>query len=168
MSKQAITEEMGIHKEWYKEAKEQTLDTLLGFLNRLSNDYEHDYGTICHALSAGAVAAASAMDRGPQGGITGAQAGFIMWGFVQNWLEEQGAMRLIKYDKMLYPQYAHDFEKTIALDTWTQLQEKAQQNILERGYSAPEAKRALPGVIDHWLSIVNGNVPFGYWVDEGL
>lgn len=48
-----ITEEMNIHEEWYADAENQTMDTLLPFLNHLMNDYNHDYGTIVHALIAG-------------------------------------------------------------------------------------------------------------------
>lgn len=39
-----ITEEMGIHKEWYKEAHKVKMDNLMDFINHLLNDYWHDYG----------------------------------------------------------------------------------------------------------------------------
>ena len=84
-SMKTITEEMKIHEEWYKQAKEQTLETLPAFLNHLINDYGHDYGTICHAIAAGAIGAAYALERSPQGGITGFQAGCIMWCFIRHW-----------------------------------------------------------------------------------
>src|SRR5690349_20327046 len=75
VGKTPITEESGEHKQWYVDAHapEMTLETLPEFLRHLTEDYHHDYGTICHALAAGAIATAYAMDRSPQGGITGFQ-----------------------------------------------------------------------------------------------
>jgi hypothetical protein len=61
--RQAITEEMNIHQKWYEEARCINMDTLKPFIDRLMNEYNHDYGTICHALSAGAIAAFCAMNK---------------------------------------------------------------------------------------------------------
>ena len=43
--------------------------------------HRQDYGTICHAMAAAAIAGASCMDHMPNadGGITGFQAGAVMW-----------------------------------------------------------------------------------------
>lgn len=160
MSKQ-ITEEMNLHEQWYADAKRQTLETLPAFLQDLAS-YGHDYGTICHALGAAAVAAANAMNHAPCGGITGFQAGFVMWGFVRHWKHESNkcGMRLVDYDNMLYPQYESKFvAKTITPSVWKAIQEQAQAN-LDNEYSAH------PDVIAHWKSIVRGKVPFGYKVRE--
>ena len=46
MDKIAITEEMHLEKEWFANAKKQTLETLPAFMNHVLNDYCHDYGTI--------------------------------------------------------------------------------------------------------------------------
>lgn len=73
-----ITEEDKVHENWYKEAKDMDMQKLPQFVNGLLEDYEHDYGTICHALSAAAVATMWAMNRDErQGGITGFQASCI-------------------------------------------------------------------------------------------
>ena len=48
--KQQITEEQNVHKEWYEQSKTQTLETLPEFLRHLTEDFSHDYGTICHAI----------------------------------------------------------------------------------------------------------------------
>ena len=53
-----VTEEMRPEKEWFAEAGKQTVETLPAFINHLMGDYEHDYGTVVHAISACAVAAA--------------------------------------------------------------------------------------------------------------
>lgn len=83
--KQQITEEMKIQNEWYKEAKKQTVETLPEFVRHLTEDYSHDYGTICHAVAAAGIAAMYAVDNSPTGGITGFQAGCIMWKVIREW-----------------------------------------------------------------------------------
>lgn len=158
---QKITEEMGLQKDWYKEAaaKDMVMEKLPAFLKKLTEDFEHDYGTICHALTAGALATMWAMNRTPQGGITGFQSGCIMWEFIQEWQSKRGQpMRLISYEEMLYPQYAEKFQKTISLNTWKYLQDEARKNLQE--------ERGNPAVHSHWESIVAGTVPFGYSISE--
>lgn len=153
-----ITEEMGIHKKWYEEAKEIKVEELEAFVKRLSTGYQHDYGTICHAVAASAVAAASAVNSSEQGGITGFQAGVIMWEFIKHWMHyEQQPMRLVQYKDLLYPQHEYRFTG-ITKDTWEWLQEEAKKN-LEEDHGA-DVVRA------HWQSIVDGKVPFGLDVYE--
>lgn len=156
-----ITEEMKIHEQWYKEAqdKDMTLETIPAFLKKLTTEYNHDYGTICHALTAGAIATMWAMNRTPQGGITGFQSGCIMWEFIRNWNGEKGPLRLIKYDEMLFPQYEDKFQKNISMNTWKYLQEEAKKNIDSKEHASLR-------VIHHWQSIADGIVPFGYAVKE--
>lgn len=161
-----ITEEMNLEKEWFNQAKEQTIETLPGFISHIMNDYMHDYGTVCHAIGACAIAAAWAANKEPEGGITGFQAGFVMWDFVRQWSYRNNkcGMRIFDYDKMLYPQYDDMFDKTISPAVWNALQEQAKKNLAEdekdRGYPVH------PAVIAHWKSIVEGKVPFGYTVKE--
>jgi hypothetical protein len=159
MEKQVITEEMNVHTEWYKEAKEQTLETLPAFMKKLSEEFEHDYGTICHALAASAIASAWAMNRTEQGGITGFQGGAVMWEFIKNWGYggELKPLRLFDYSNMLYPQYEQYFEKNISEDTWNWLQAQATEKL--NGNNAISASVRV-----HLESIVNGVVPFGYSV----
>ena len=162
-NKRPITEEDGIHKEWYKQAKAQTLDTLQEFLRHLTEDYVHDYGTICHAVAASGVAAMNAVNHSPTGGITGFQAGAVMWEVIRAWnafgLADDVPMRIVHYDNLLYPQYADKFALTISRDTWGWVQARAQQLIAGGGSSHPEVQA-------HWQSIVDGQVPFGLTVKE--
>ena len=147
--------------KWLEDANNQTLETLPSFLSHLMDDYTHDYGTICHALSIGSVATMNAMNKHEQGGITGFQAGAIMWENIQNWMTDyrDKPLSLKDYSKMLYPQYNDSFEKTISESTWEYLQKEAKDN-LENNKDAHE------NVINHWTSIVNGIVPFRYVVIE--
>ena len=162
MSKIKITEEMHVEKEWFEQAREQTLETLPDFINHVMNDYIHDYGTVCHAISACAIAAAWAADNTENGGITGFQASFVMWNFVKQWSYSSNkcGLKIIDYDDMLHPQYEHKFtQKTISSDIWESLQERAKE-LLEENKNGI----AHPDVREHWKSIVNGVVPFGYVV----
>ena len=158
MSK-AITEEMGIHKDWYVEARNMTPDNLGAFITKLTGEYQHDYGTICHAASAAAVAAAWAVDKSPQGGITGFQAGEIMWGFIIHWMSELDGKpaRLVNYADMLYPQYEGNFDKVISKETHEFLVEQAKNKLKDQTDAGPR-------VIAHWERIASGEVPFGYRV----
>jgi hypothetical protein len=152
-----ITEESGLHIEWMREAKDMTLDALPEFLRKLTQDYSHDYGTICHAIAAAAVAAAWAVEKSPQGGITGFQAGAVSWEMLKGWggitLGETGS-RIINFDDLLFPQYAEKFT-TIPEETWEKLVAAASVRLKDA-----EAFVA-PAVLRHWKSVASGNVPFG-------
>jgi hypothetical protein len=153
-----ITEEDETHKKFYEEAKIQTLESFPEFLNKLVNDYEYDYGTICHAITAAAIGAAKSIDRSDAGGITGFQAGAIMWEFIKHWMHlDNELLRLINFDDMLFPQYAEKFEKTIPL-------EFAEYLVSEANKKLNEHKDAHPDVLAHWKNIAEGNMPFGYTV----
>ena len=156
-----IKEEDGLHKAWYVEARQQTEATLPEFIRRLSHDYIHDYGTICHAITASAIGAAHAVDRSENGGITGFQAGAVMWEFIRNWITEHKdkPLRIINFADMCYPQYAEKFACTISPQTWAFLQDEAAKLLAEQSH-AHSAVRA------HWQSIVEGIVPFGYTVTK--
>ena len=160
---QPINENMHLEEQWFAEAAKQTPETLMEFFNHVMNDYAHDYGTICHAVAACAIAAAWAANKadGAQGGITGFQAGFVMWDFIKRWeyTNNKSGMRIVDFDNMLYPQFEHKFDKTISKRVWESLQEQAKANLLARDYAADGVRR-------HWQSIVDGHVPFGYTVSD--
>jgi len=128
--KRKIKEEMKVHEEWYEEASNITPEELPAFIDKLTIEYEHDYGTICHACAAAAVAAAWAVNNSKQGGITGFQAGAVMWEFIKNWKTEYDGkpLRLINYEKLLYPAYDDNFN-TISQETWEWLKNEAKRNL---------------------------------------
>ena len=159
MDKAVITEEMHLEKEWFEQAREQKLETLPEFMNHILNDYCHGYGTICHAISACALASAWAANESDQGGITGFQASAIMWDFIRQWSYKNNktSLRIIDYDDMLYPQYEYKFvNKEISPSTWEALQNEAKRLLEE------ESNYAHESVVEHWKNIVNGVVPFGF------
>lgn len=164
MKQKQITKKDKLENEWFKEAKEQTIDTLPTFINHIMNDYVHDYGTICHAVSACALAAAYAANSHEQGCITGFQAGFVMWDFVKQWMYEGNkcGMKIIDYDNMLYPQYGDKFDKFITKNTFKKIQKEAQIRLDESTKEDDRYELAHPRVVNHWRSIIDGNIPFGY------
>lgn len=133
MERKQITEEMKIQEEWYKEARDMTIDKLPDFLNKLTDQYHHDYGTICHAVAAAAIGAAWAVEKSPAGGITGFQAGAIMWEFIRQWnfSYNKTGLRIIDYDNFLYPQYAEKFDKVLSADVWKAIQKEARAKVEE-------------------------------------
>lgn len=159
-----IREEQHLEKVWFEEAKKQTIETLPNFISHIMNDYEHDYGTICHAVSACALAAAWAVNKHKQGGITGFQARFVMWDFIKEWMyiDNRTSLRILDFDDMLYPQREERFDKVISKEIFESVQ-KAAQEMLDR---IKNGGTAHPNVICHWKSIVEGNVPFGYRIKE--
>ena len=128
------------------------------------NDYDHDYGTICHAIAACSLAAARAANKHKQGHITEFQASFVMWDFIKEWMYSgnQSGLRIVDYDDMLYPQYENKFDKVISKRTFESIQKAAQ----ERLNKVKQGREVYSDVIKHWESIVAGNVPFGYKIKE--
>lgn len=75
-------------------------------------------------------------------------------------------LKLIDYDNMLYPQYEYKFDKVISDETWKDIQEQARKNLEGLEELDKEHRLVHPDVIAHWQSIVEGQVPFGYRVEE--
>ena len=167
MSKTPVTEEMRPEKEWFEEAKKQTLESLPAFISHVMNDYEHDYGTVCHAVAACAYAGACAANNSEGGGITGFQAVCVMWDFIMHWAkpENKTALRLLDFDDMLYPYHAARLEKTIPRSVWVSLQNEA---VTKLGAAAElaDGHEVCGAVVEHWKSIAGGKVPFGYTIKE--
>ena len=155
---QQITERDGVHKQWSEMANGITLDTLPGFLKHLTEDYRHEYGTIVHAIAAGMQATLTAMNNSPQGGITGFQAGCLMWEVIEKCFHEKGPMRLVKYDDLLYPQHERSFT-AISKETRDYVRQKAEENL------GADITHVAPRVVEHWRSIARGAVPFGLRVE---
>ena len=155
MSKQVTEADREIIEAWYKE----DVESVDAFIEKMSTEYVHDYGTVCHAMAAVAIQAMKKYNRGPQGGITGFQAGAVMWSFIQHWMHLDGPMRLVQYEDMLYPANACLFEKVLNQSTFNTLVEIANKKLAAN----PDAH---PKMIAHWQSIIDGSVPFGYSVKE--
>lgn len=160
MSKDMSNEVLfALRDSWYSEAVKQTVETLPAFIKMLNEYPDHDYNTTAYATSAATLGASWAMAE--YYGITGFQAGCIMWEYIQNWglTYKNKPLRMINYDDMLYPMYDYKFT-TIDIRTWKWVQERAKE-LYNDGNCV-----ACDSVIDHWKSIINGKVPFGYMVRD--
>ena len=160
MSKDMSNEVLfALRDSWHSEAAKQTVETLPAFIKMLNEYPDHDYNTTAYATSAATLGASWAMAE--YYGITGFQAGCIMWEYIQIWgfNYKNKPLRMINYDEMLYPQYQRHFEKVITEDTWNYLQYQANKHLKECDCACDEVK-------EHWKSIIDGKVPFGYTVRD--
>ena len=124
--------------------------------------YDHDYGTIVHACTAAALAAAHCVDRSPAGGITGFQAGAVMWEFVSRWLHIEGPARILAYRNLLLPNNEGMFRR-IRKDTWEWVQEEAARKLATADDSGIHIYEDVKA---HLESIVAGTIPFGMTLEE--
>ena len=196
MSRKPITEDMRLQDEWYKRAYSMKPDNFPEFFRELTEDYEHDYGTVCHAMAAIGLAAMWAFNKseGARGGITGFQAGCVMWQVIlhMNYENNKCGLKLLDMDNLLYPQYEYKF-RTIDEKTWRALQKEVRKKISESKEARekylkdmeqykrdleqfktnaeafaprePHDNSAHPVAMEHWQSIAAGKVPFGLRVE---
>lgn len=138
----------------------KTIEELCDLIKEVEEKFNYDYGVAPRSI--GAVVAVVANYLSYQMGITGFQAGFVMWDFVKGYMKPNNkcGMKLVDYDDMLYPQYDHKFAKTISSQTWRSIQEEAKKRLAE------DKGDAHPKVRAHWESIVKGKIPFGYVISD--
>lgn len=144
-----------------KEKRENinTFDDLISFIRDVKDNYNCGYEEAPRAIAQATLAVAWYLAS--DFGITGFQASFVMWDFVKDWLYHgnECGLKIVDYDDMLYPQLSHKFEKTISKDTFEALQKAAKKQLEDTSFLHPR-------VAAHLKSIVDGNVPFGYRVEE--
>lgn len=142
-----------------KRSEIKTFEDLVSFLEYVKDNCNYDYGVAPRSMAQAALAVAWYLSS--EFGITGFQAGFVMWDFIKDWMYQYNecGLRLVDYDNMLYPQYKYKYEKTISSSTWRALQKAAKKKL-------EETESAHPDVKAHWQSIVDGAVPFGYIVKD--
>lgn len=156
--------EFELRDELVKKRKEiKTFEDLTAFLKHVEENCNCGYGEAPRAMAQACLAVAWYLSG--KFGITGFQAGFVMWDFIFGWTHthNQTSLKIVDYDDMLYPQYRDKFEKTITPSVWESVQKEAKKRLDEDGnlgYYAHPAVRA------HWQSIIDGKVPFGYVVKD--
>lgn len=119
-----------------------------------------DYGTIVYGCVASMIAAFNVVNRSKAGGITGFQAGCVGREIMQKFLLIKSPYKIVEYEKMLFPQYAKEFQKTIPKEVWDDLKKKAKEKVLKH------SDFCSPDVLYHWKKVSEGWVPFGYEVKE--
>ena len=142
----------------------RTFDDLMAFLKDVEENYNIGYGEAPRAMAQASLAVAFYLSD--KFGISGFQAGCVMWDFITHWSYKGNkcGLKIVDYDNMLYPQYKDRFEKTIDRNVWESLQNVAHNKIEQAEINH---KTIHPDVLDHWKNIVDGIVPFGYKV-EGI
>lgn len=135
-----------------------SFDDLVNYIQNIKDNYNIGYGTAPRAIAQAALATAWYLSK--EFGITGFQAGCVMWDFIRDWSypHNKCGLKIVDYDNMLYPQYDYKYQKTISIDTYEALQKAAKEKL-------ENTKNAHVNVVKHWQSIANGNVPFGYVVE---
>jgi hypothetical protein len=158
--------EQELRDKWQKEARAcATKEDLIKLFDEIAA-HKHDYGSIVVGCGAIALAAAHTMNRAPTcgGGITGFQAGCVMWEFVCSWTYENNkcGLRLIDYDNLCYPQYKDNFTKPSITKGVLEAVQKRCKELLkgEKGSGASDR------VVAHWKAIAAGGVPFGLEIRE--
>lgn len=137
----------------------KTFDDLIEFLRDVKDNYNIGYGDAPRAIAQAALGVAWYLSG--EFGITGFQAGCVTWDFIRDWThtDNKTGMKLVDFDRMLYPQYSDEFQKTINPDTWKSMMNEAKKML-------DEYPNSHPAVIAHWKSIADGNPPFGYVVSD--
>jgi len=163
MSENKGHDELALSAEWMARAKAaKTLDDLcLMYRDLFGGSFNHDYGTICRAMSAFMVAAGQVADDSSCGGITGFQASCVIMDAIAGWNGwKDEPFRLMQYNDLLHPQY-EDKVKTIPkhVHDWLVMQ------AIERLQDVAATRQAHPDVVAHWRFIANGGVPFGLRVE---
>ncbi len=154
-----IPNEFVVQDQLAKQRKNiKTFEELTAFLKNVEENYGYGYGEAPRAMAQAALAVAWYLSS--KFGITGFQAGFVMWDFITGWNRtgNECGLKLVDYDEMLYPQYDYKFEKTISSYAWNNLQKVAKKRLDEAD------NYVHPRVLEHWQSIADGKVPFGYVV----
>lgn len=153
--------EFELRDELAKKRKDiKSFEDLTEFLKYVEENCNCGYGEAPRAMAQASLAVAWYL--ADKFGITGFQAGCVMWDFIRDWRYpyNECGLRIVDYDGMLYPQYDHEFDKTISSKTWHSLQKEARKRLKE------DAKHAHSAVVAHWESIKKGVVPFGYRVTD--
>lgn len=142
---------------WYAKAKEvSNVDELTEFIKWIFSQ-EADYELSVHAVSAIAIAATWCGEN--KYGLTGFQGSVVGLQYLMHWTYENCiGIKVTDYTEMLYPQNRRHFEKNISADMFSDIQKRAAKLLEEGG--------GVPFVRQHWESIVNGDVPFGYKIED--
>jgi hypothetical protein len=148
--------EFAFRDKWLDRAKAVSTEDELAALVRDVLAEPQDYGTCVYSTAACALAGATLASK--KLGITGFQAGCVMWEFVQRWLHIEGPARLVRYHDMLYPQNAEKFVREIDSETAEYLKTEARKVL------AGDAEFMHPAVKEHLERVAEGWVPFGFAV----
>lgn len=138
----------------------ESIEELTELIKEVESDFNNGYGIVPRAI--GSVCAVVGNYLSYKMGITGFQAGCAMFDFITGYLitNNKCGLKLIDFDEMLYPQYEYKFDKKLKKSTWELMQKRAKELLEE------EKDFLHPAVKDHWESIAQGKIPFGYSLES--
>lgn len=148
-------------RSWTEEARKvENMDQFKQLYEKLTGEYQHDYGSSIKATGALMIAAFELMERSSSGGFTGFQVSFLPWMMIDEFMSlGKCGQRILDFEKILYPQYDHNFEKVISERVHEQLIEKAKSNLENTTNCADEVRK-------RWELIASGELPEGWRVSE--
>lgn len=126
----------------------ESIEELVAYIRSLT-DREHDYGSVCYAMSMAAVAAFQYVAK--KEGCTGFQASCADLDIIRRTRLIKGPFMLIKGEDMLYPQYDLHEKLNEAMDNW---KEWAAEECAKKLTEVPDAH---PDVIAHWEMLAARN-----------
>lgn len=143
-------------------SKIKTFDELVAFLSKVKNEYNYGYGEAPRAIAQAALATAWYLSS--EFGITGFQAGAIMWDFIVDWrfTSNKCGLRIVDFDELLYPQYRYKFEHTnIPVDVWNKVQEEAKRLVADVDMNSNNEHYVMPceSVYKYWKQLAAGKIP---------
>lgn len=136
------------------------LDELLEFVI----GHKHSYSTIVNGMSSAMLGVFRYIDGTPQGGITGMQASFLGWSMLRHFLCLEGAVSLVRYENLLFPQYDHTFGKLMSRSTWNSLVADAKERLTK--LTGEQAREMSQAVYQRWQTIAEGVLPNGFELKE--
>lgn len=145
-----------------KALKVTNLDDLEELILNVQNRRQ-THSTACHGAMAVMIAAFNVIQN--TFNLSEYQRGCVGWEVVKEFmiLDKNAPAQLLDFSNMLYPHGEEKFSRTITRKNWEWIQKQAQKKI--DGVNKSEAPHSAK-TFDHWKSIVDGNVPFGFDVVE--
>lgn len=147
-------EQFEFRKKYEGREKVKTIEEFEKLLTDVKAD-SRDYGAIVEACSVMMNASFNLLNPG----ITGFQAGCLMWMLVEKYgmYGKDSMLQIQDYRNLLYPQYSDKFN-TIPKSYWEKVQAQAKEHLADF--------KGADSVGRHMHSIANGEVPFGLKVSD--
>lgn len=148
-------------EEWKKKRESiESFDDLVQYLTDVKNA-SIGYDTAPELIAD--AAAAVAWWFSCEWGITGFQASWAGLHFLLRYLyiDNKAGIRVLDFDKLLYPQYVNQF-KDVSRSTWEKIKEMATERLSE------DDDYVSNKVLSYWKKIVDGYVPEGLTIVEGV
>lgn len=135
-----------LEQSWYEEINTLTSQSKLNnFIAKLSNGYEHDFGTSLHALAC----IVNATIRFYGGGLHPLQANYLMWLIVRNTFgyNDQIGLKFVGFENILDPNYTNKLN--IAKEVHNTIIEIAESKLAI--CDDEKEKKHLEKIIGGWL-----------------